>query len=78
MYNNSHKDLVSINQYRAHKFICKNRMLYKFATTNGNFLKMVNYDMHHRKTYMYEIGLADQSKTVLPNLFAKKIANCLN
>ena len=39
MYNNSHKDLVSINQYRAHKYICKNRMLYKFATTNGNFEK---------------------------------------
>ena len=52
--------------------------LYKFATTNSNFLKKSTLsNMHHRKTYMYinfqQNRVSRSVKNVHTNLFAKKL-----
>ena len=57
--------------------------LYKFATTNTNFKKKSTLSsMHHRKTYMnvnFQQNRVSRSvKNVHTNLFAKKIASCIN
>ena len=63
-------------------YLEKNRKLYKFATTNSNFLKNRLSNMHHRKTYMYinfqQNQVSRSVKYVHTNLFTEKIASCIN
>ena len=54
MYINFQQTRVSTSVQTVHTNIfANNRNSHRFATTNSNFEKNDNLDMHHRITYMY-------------------------
>ena len=79
MYIKFQQTRVSRSVQTVHTNIfANNRNLHKFATTNSNFEKNDDLDMHHRyNVHVYQFlaksgWYVDQSKTVHTNLFAKK------
>ena len=78
MYINFQQTRVSRSVQTLHTNIfANNRKLHKFATTNSNFEKKMNLDMHHHKTYMYinfqQNRINRSVITVHTNVFRKKM-----